>query len=79
MANWPPDPASESAPEASTTSATSDLIGVRLTLYLGVAIIAVLAAFFLVGAVAGIIALLVLVVLGVLAAVAAIRRLDEPS
>jgi hypothetical protein len=79
MPNRPPDPDLEPAAEARTTSAPSDLIGVRLTLYLGVAIIAILAAFFLVGAVAGIVTLLVAVVLGVLVAVAAIRRADEPS
>jgi hypothetical protein len=79
MASRPPNPDLDSAPEARATSAPSDLIGVRLTLYLGVAIIAILAAFFLVGAVAGIATLLVAVVLGVLVAVAAIRRADEPS
>ena len=44
-----PGPGLESAPHEPSTHAPSDLIGVRLTLYLGVAIVAILAAFFLVG------------------------------
>jgi hypothetical protein len=56
---------------------TNDLIGLRLTLYLGVGMVAILAAFFLVGAVAGIIVLLAAVLLGILGFIAAIRRADE--
>jgi hypothetical protein len=51
--------------------------GVRLTFYLGVAIIAILAAFFFVGPVVGIIVLLAAVVLGILGVVAVIRRAEE--
>lgn len=77
MANQAPDRESESTPSEPRTRATSDLIGLRLTLYLGVAIIVILAAFFLVGPVAGIVVLLAAVVLGVLGVVGAIRRADE--
>ena len=58
-------------------AAPSDLIGLRLSLYLGVAIVAILAAFFFVGPVVGILVLLAAVVLGILGFVAAIRRADE--
>ena len=77
MTNQNPDRGSESTPGEARTSAPSDLVGLRLTLYLGVAMIAVLAAFFFVGAVVGIIVLLACVVLGILGLVAAIRRADE--
>jgi hypothetical protein len=79
MANEVPDRAPESTPEARSNKAPSDLIGVRLTLYLGVAIIAILVAFFFVGVIAGIVVLFVAVVLGLLAAISAIRRADEPG
>lgn len=58
------------------TAGPSDLIGLRLTLYLGVAILVVLAAFFFIGPVAGIIVLLAAVALGIAGVVAAIRRAD---
>ena len=77
MANQAPDSGRDVTPSEPRTRATSDLIGLRLTVYLGVAIIAVLAAFFLLGPVAGIIVLLTAVVLGILGVVAAIRRADE--
>jgi Flp pilus assembly protein TadB len=77
MANEAADRAPESTPDPGSARAPSDLIGVRLTLYLGVAIIAILAAFFLVGVIAGIIVLLAAVVLAVLAVIAVIRRADE--
>jgi hypothetical protein len=77
MPNQASDHGDEVTPNAARPRATSDLIGLRLTLYLAVAIIAILAAFFLVGPVAGIIVLLAAVVLGILALVAAIRRADE--
>jgi hypothetical protein len=77
MENQAPDRDSESMSGEPRSSAPSDLVGLRLTLYLGVAIIAVLAAFFFVGAVVGIIVLLACVVLGILGFVAAIRRADE--
>jgi hypothetical protein len=76
MANPAPDRGPESTPGDSRTRASSDLVGLRLTLYLGVAIVAILAVFFFVGAVAGIIVLLTAVVLGIVAFVAAIRRAD---
>jgi hypothetical protein len=79
MANEVPDRAPESTPEPPSNKAPSDLIGVRLTLYLGVAIIAILVAFFFVGVIAGIVLLFVAVVLGLLAAISAIRRADEPG
>jgi hypothetical protein len=56
----------------------SDLIGIKLTLFLGVGFLAVLAAFFLIGPVVGMVVLLAAVALGILAAVAAIRRAEEP-
>jgi hypothetical protein len=77
MANQAPDRESDVTPREPRTSVTSDLIGVRLTLYLGVAIIAILAAFFFVGPVAGIVVLLAAVVLGILGVVAVIRRADQ--
>jgi uncharacterized membrane protein len=77
VANQAPDRERGSTPSEPQTGATSDLIGVRLTLYLGVAIIAILTAFFLVGPVVGIIVLLAVVVLGIVGLVAAIRRADE--
>ena len=77
MPNQAPDPARDATRSAPRTRATSDLIGLRLTLYLGVAIIAILAAFFLVGPVVGTIVLLAAVVLGVLGVVGAIRRAEE--
>jgi hypothetical protein len=76
MANPAPDRGPESTPGDSRTRAPSDLVGLRLTLYLGVAIVAILVAFFFVGAVAGIIVLLTAVVLGIVGFVAAIRRAD---
>jgi hypothetical protein len=79
MANEAPERAPESTPEPHGNKAPSDLIGVRLTLYLGGAIIAILVAFFFVGVIAGIVVLFVAVVLGLLAAVSAIRRADEPG
>jgi hypothetical protein len=77
MANQAPDRWSDVTPSEPPTTATSDLIGLRLTLYLGVAMIAILAAFFFVGPVVGIIVLLAAVVLGILGVVAVIRRADE--
>jgi hypothetical protein len=77
MANQAPDRGSDVTPSEPRIRATSDLIGLRLTLYLGVAIIAILAAFFFVGPVVGIIVLLAAVVLGILGVVAVIRRTDE--
>jgi hypothetical protein len=77
MANQVPHRGSESTPGESRSTGPSDLVGLRLTLYLGVAMIAILAAFFFVGAVVGIIVLLACVVLGILGFVAAIRRADE--
>ena len=56
----------------------SDLIGIKLTLFLGVGFLAVLAAFFLIGPVVGIVVLLTAVALGILALVTAIRRAEEP-
>lgn len=54
----------------------SDLIGLRLTVVLVLAMLAVLVAFFFIGAVAGMIVLLGAVVLGILAIVRAIRRAE---
>ena len=76
MAKQVPDRGSESTPGEAGARAPSDLVGLRLTLYLGVAMVAVLVAFFFVGAVVGVIVLLAAVVLGILAFVAAIRRAD---
>ena len=77
MANQASDRGPESTSGEPRTRAPSDLVGVRLTLYLGVAILAILAAFFFIGAVAGIIVLLAAVVLGIVGFVSAIRRADE--
>jgi hypothetical protein len=77
MANDGPNRAPESTRDAPSAKPPSDLIGVRLTLYLGVGMIAILAAFFLVGVIAGLIVLIVAVVLAVLAGATAIRRADE--
>jgi hypothetical protein len=76
MANEAPDRSPESTPGEPRSRGPSDLVGLRLTLYLGVAIVAILVAFFFVGVVVGIIVLLALVVLGILGFVAAIRRAD---
>jgi hypothetical protein len=57
--------------------ATSDLIGLWVTLGLAVGFLAMLGAFFFVGAVAGVIVLLALVVVGIAIAVAAVRRADQ--
>jgi len=56
----------------------SDLIGIKLTLFLGVGFLVVLGAFFLIGPVVGVIVLLAAVALGILALVTAIRRAEEP-
>jgi cation transporter-like permease len=56
----------------------SDLIGIKLTLFLGVGFLVVLGAFFLIGPVVGVIVLLAAVVLGILAFVTAIRRAEVP-
>ncbi len=77
MANEVPDHGSESTPGERPSRAPSDLVGLRLTFYLGIAIVAVLAAFFFVGVVVGVIVLLAFVVLGILGFVAVIRRADE--
>ncbi len=58
------------------STAPSDLIGVRLTLGVGIAIVVVLAAFFFVGPVAGIVVLLAAAAIAITAAVAAIRRAE---
>jgi hypothetical protein len=54
----------------------SDLIGVKVTLGLGLWFLVVLACFFFVGPVAGIIAIIGGIVLGAILAVAVIRRAD---
>ena len=56
----------------------SDLIGLELTLVLGVGVIAIIASFFLIGPVAGMVVLLLAVVLAVVGVVAAIRHAEEP-
>ena len=76
MANEVPDRGSKSTPGGRGRRGPSDLVGLRLTLYLGVAIVAILVAFFFVGVVVGVIVLLAFVVLGILGFVAAIRRAD---
>ena len=64
-------------PSEPRDTATSDLIGVWVTLGLAVGFLAMLAAFFFVGAFAGVIVLLGLVVAGIAIAVAAVRRADQ--
>ena len=70
-------PAEEQSAVEEQSAATSDLIGLRLTLYLGVAILAILAAFFLVGPVAGIAVLVAALALAVVGIVTAVRRAEE--
>ena len=79
MAATPPDDGRDDVPAERQPSVTSDLIGVKLTLFLAVGFLAVLAAFFFVGPVAGIVVLLGGVAVAGLASVAAIRRADEPD
>jgi hypothetical protein len=54
----------------------SDLIGLRLTVLLALGMLAVLAAFFFVGAVVGVLVLLAAVVIGILGSVREIRRAE---
>ena len=63
-------------PEESNEPVGSDLIGLKLTLVLGGGVLAVLAAFFLIGPVTGIVVLVVAVVLGILGLVGLIRRAE---
>ena len=77
MANEAPDSSPKPTPGERRGTGPSDLVGLRLTLYLVVAIIAILASFFFVGVVVGMIVLLASVVLGILGFVAVIRRADE--
>jgi hypothetical protein len=76
MTNEARDRPSESTPDRGSAGIPSDLIGVRLTLYLGVAVIAILVAFFFIGVVAGIIVLVVALALGAFGLVATIRGAD---
>lgn len=69
------DDATSESPDAGP----SDLIGLRLTLYLVAAMLAVLAAFFFIGPVVGIIVLLGAVLLGILGVAAAVRRAEVGS
>ena len=57
MADEAPDHSPEPTPGERRDPGPSDLVGVRLTLYLGIAIVATLASFFFVGVVVGIIVL----------------------
>ena len=77
MADEAPDHSPEPTPGERRDPGPSDLVGVRLTLYLGIAIVATLASFFFVGVVVGIIVLLACIVLGTLGFVTAIRRADQ--
>ena len=77
MVNEAPDRSPEPTPGERRGTGPSDLVGLRLTLYLVVAIVAILASFFFVGVVVGMIVLLASVVPGILGFVAVIRRADE--
>jgi Na+/H+ antiporter NhaD/arsenite permease-like protein len=65
-------------PEEEQSPVGSELIGVKLTLLLGIGLLAVLAAFFLIGPVVGMLVLLAAVVAAILALVKVIRRAEEP-
>jgi hypothetical protein len=65
-------------PEEEQSPVGSELIGVKLTLLLGIGFLAVLAAFFLIGPVVGMLVLLAAVVAAILALVKVIRRAEEP-